>query len=66
MRRTIEVCLGHSAQLQLLPMQPGDMAATQADTTRLERAIGYRPTTTVDQGIRRFVDWYLGHYQVGS
>jgi UDP-glucuronate 4-epimerase len=63
--RTIEACLGRSAQLQLLPMQPGDMAATQADTTRLEGAIGYRPTTTVDQGIRRFVDWYLGHYQVG-
>lgn len=63
--RTIEACLGRTARLQLLPMQPGDMAATQSDTTRLERATGYRPTTTVEQGIRRFVDWYLGHYQIG-
>jgi UDP-glucuronate 4-epimerase len=60
--RTIEDCLGRTAQLQLLPMQPGDMVATQADTSRLEKAIGYRPTTTVEEGIRRFVDWYIGHY----
>ncbi len=60
--RTIETCLGRTAKLQLLPMQPGDMVATQADTSRLEKAIGYRPTTTVEEGIRRFVDWYLGHY----
>ena len=62
--RTIEACLGRSARLQLLPMQAGDMIATQADTSRLEKAIGYRPTTTVEQGIRRFVDWYLAHYHV--
>lgn len=60
--RTIESCLGRTARLQLLPMQPGDMVATQADTSRLEQAIGYRPMTTVEEGIRRFVDWYIGHY----
>ena len=60
--RTIEACLGRTARLRLLPMQPGDMVATQADTSRLEKAIGYRPTTTVEQGIRRFVDWYIAHY----
>ncbi len=60
--RTLEACLGREARLQLLPMQRGDMAATQADISRLERAIGYRPATTVEEGIRRFVDWYLAHY----
>jgi UDP-glucuronate 4-epimerase len=62
--RTLEACLGRTARLQLLPMQPGDMEATQADVSRLEHAIGYRPTTTVEEGIRRYVDWYLAHYQV--
>lgn len=60
--RTLETCLGRNARLQLLPMQPGDMAATLADMSRLERAIGYRPTTTVEQGVRQYVDWYLAHY----
>ena len=62
--RTLETCLGRKAQLQLLPMQPGDVEATLADVSRLERAIGYRPVTTVDEGVRRFVDWYAAHYQV--
>ncbi len=62
--RTLETCLGRHARLQLLPMQPGDMAATLADVSRLERAIGYRPTTTVEEGIGRYVDWYLAHYQL--
>jgi UDP-glucuronate 4-epimerase len=64
--KTIEACLGRTARLQLLPMQPGDMVATQADTSRLQQAIGYRPTTTVEEGIRRFVDWYLGYYRHGD
>ena len=62
--RTLETCLGRKAQMQLLPMQPGDVESTLADVSRLERAIGYRPVTTVDEGVRRFVDWYAGHYHV--
>lgn len=62
--RVLEECLGRKAELQMLPMQPGDIAATMADATRLERATGYRPVTTVEQGIRAFVDWYLGFYGV--
>jgi UDP-glucuronate 4-epimerase len=62
--RTLETCLGRKAQMQLLPMQPGDVESTLADVSRLERTIGYRPVTTVDEGVRRFVDWYAAHYQV--
>ena len=62
--RTLEKCLGRKAELRMLPMQPGDIAQTMADVTRLERAIGFRPLTTVDEGVRRFVEWYLAHYRV--
>jgi UDP-glucuronate 4-epimerase len=61
--RTLEKWLGRTAELRLLPMQPGDIAATMADVSRLERAVGFRPLTTVDEGVRRFVEWYLAHYQ---
>ena len=62
--RTIEACLGRKARLQLLPMQPGDVASTMADTSRLERLTGYRPVVTVEQGVTRFVDWYRRYYDV--
>jgi len=62
--RTLETCLGRKAEMQLLPMQPGDIAVTQADVTRLQRAVGYRPVTTVEEGVRRFVDWYAAHYHI--
>jgi len=61
---TLERCLGRKAQLQMLPMQPGDVAATLADVSRLERTVGYRPVIRVDEGVRRFVDWYVAHYEV--
>lgn len=60
--RTLEKHLGREARLDLLPMQPGDVPVTTADVGRLERVTGFRPTTTVDDGIRRFVEWYLGYY----
>ena len=62
--QTIEHCLGRKAQLQMLPIQPGDIAATMADVSRLERATGFRPTTPVAEGVRRFIDWYRGFYRV--
>jgi len=60
--RTLEKHLGRRAQLDLLPMQPGDVPATMADMRRLERVTGFRPTTTVDAGVGRFVAWYRGYY----
>jgi len=64
--RTLEACLGREAKLQLLPMQPGDVRMTIADTSKLEAAIGYRPTTTVEDGIARFVDWYTMYHGIVS
>ena len=59
--RVMERCLGREAELEMLPMQPGDMPDTMADVGDLERAVGYRPTTSIEQGLRRFADWYLDY-----
>jgi UDP-glucuronate 4-epimerase len=58
----IEQNLGKAAIRNLVPMQPGDMEATWAETDDLEREIGYRPTTELEEGVRRFVEWYRGYY----
>jgi len=58
----LEQCLGKKARLELLPMQAGDVPATFADTGELQEAVGYKPETPVELGIRRFTDWYLGYY----
>lgn len=60
----LEECLGRRAQCQMLPMQPGDVPATWADVDALDKAVGYRPSTTIEVGVRRFVEWYLGFYHV--
>jgi UDP-glucuronate 4-epimerase len=54
----IEKALGKQAQMEMLPMQPGDVTATCANIDALENAIGYRPDTPVDVGVKNFVDWY--------
>jgi len=59
----LEECLGKKAEMDLLPMQAGDVPATYADTTILERAVGFKPATTVETGIQKFVDWYQQYYQ---
>ena len=60
----LEKCLGKKAQLEMLPMQPGDVPATMADVSALETDIGYRPRTTVEEGVPRFVEWYRRYYKV--
>jgi UDP-glucuronate 4-epimerase len=60
----LEACLGRKARKSFLPMQPGDVPMTRADVEDLARDIGYRPRTTVEEGVARFVEWYRGHYQV--
>lgn len=62
----LEAALGKKAKLDLLPMQLGDVPATMADTTELERAVGYRPATTIEVGVRKFVEWYTQHYARSS
>lgn len=60
----LEQCLGKKAKLNLLPMQDGDVPATSANTDSLEQAVGFRPDTTVETGIARFVEWYRQYYKV--
>jgi UDP-glucuronate 4-epimerase len=60
--RTIESCLGKTADIRLLPMQPGDVYETQACVDRLKEVTGYSPHVSIEDGIRRFVAWYLGEY----
>lgn len=60
----LEDCLGRKAVRRLLPMQPGDVPSTWADVSLLEGAVGYSPSTTVEVGVRRFVDWYKDYYGI--
>lgn len=55
----LESCLGRDARKAFLPMQPGDVHETYADVTDLSRDFGYRPTIKVEEGVRRFVEWFL-------
>jgi UDP-glucuronate 4-epimerase len=61
----LETCLGRRAKKNMLPMQLGDVPDTYADVTALARDVGYRPSTDLAQGVRRFVDWYRGYYGDG-
>jgi UDP-glucuronate 4-epimerase len=60
----LEAKLGKKADLDLLPMQAGDVRATVADVSKLEKAVGFRPSTPVEVGVGRFVDWYRSYYKV--
>jgi UDP-glucuronate 4-epimerase len=45
-------------------MQPGDVLATHADMTDLQAAVGFRPQTSIEEGVARFVDWYRRYYGI--
>jgi UDP-glucuronate 4-epimerase len=60
--QAIEKATGKKAVLDLQPMQAGDVEATEADTTALREATGFRPDTPVEEGVRRFVEWYREYY----
>lgn len=60
----LEAKLGEKAIKNLLPIQPGDVPETFADIDALEKAVGFRPSTSIDEGIGKFVDWYRDYYQV--
>ena len=59
--RLIEEAVGKAATREFLPMQPGDVPETCADTTDLERAVGFRPTTPIAEGVRRFIAWFRSY-----
>ncbi|GHA74625.1 NAD-dependent epimerase [Cognatilysobacter bugurensis] len=60
----LESALGKKAELNLLPLQPGDVPDTCADVVALQRDTGYTPQTTIETGISRFVEWYRAFYNV--
>lgn len=60
--RALETALGLTAKKNYLPMQPGDVPATAANTDELNSWIGFKPATTVEFGVARFVDWYRSYY----
>lgn len=59
----LEQCLGRKAERNLLPLQLGDVPDTFADVSDLEAAVGYRPKTSVEEGVKAFVDWYRSYYR---
>lgn len=59
----LETCLGRTAEKNMLPMQPGDIPSTWADTSDLAKTLDYQPATTVEDGVRAFVDWYRSYYE---
>jgi len=58
----LEDCLGRKAVKNFLPLQPGDVPATYADIDALQRDVGFRPDTSIEDGIARFVAWYKDYY----
>jgi UDP-glucuronate 4-epimerase len=59
----LETALGVTAKKNFLPMQPGDVPATSADTTELGKWVGFQPDTPVTVGGQKFADWYLAHFK---
>jgi UDP-glucuronate 4-epimerase len=64
MIRLIEEACGREARKNLLPMQPGDVRDTYADISAIQRDLGFQPSTSIDVGIPRFVEWYRAYHGV--
>jgi UDP-glucuronate 4-epimerase len=60
---TLEKCLGKKVEKRMLPMQPGDVPATYADVEDLIRDVGFKPATSIEEGVSRFADWYRGYHR---
>jgi UDP-glucuronate 4-epimerase len=60
----IEAACGRKAERRLLPMQPGDVRDTYADISAIQRDLGFEPTTAIDEGVPRFVEWYRDYHKL--
>ncbi len=60
----IEECVGRTAEKNMLPLQPGDVPDTFADTEDLAKDVGYQPSTSIETGVRNFIDWYVDYYGI--
>ncbi len=58
----LEENIGRRAEIEMMPIQPGEMTITYADISRAEADLGYRPRTSIEEGLRRFVDWYVRYH----
>ncbi|HXV21120.1 MAG TPA: NAD-dependent epimerase [Desulfuromonadales bacterium] len=61
---TLEKTLGRKAEKNLLPIQPGDVPATYADVDDLVRDVGFKPATSIEEGVGRFVEWYREYFKI--
>jgi len=59
---TLEMCVGKKAEKKLLPMQAGDVPITYADVDDLVDNVGFKPSTSIDEGISKFVKWFKDYY----
>ena len=62
----LEACLGRRAEKNFLPLQAGDIPDSWSDVGDLATELDYRPRTSVEEGVQRFVDWYLDYFNVGT
>ena len=62
---TLERCLGREAKKEFLPMQKGDVYQTYADVSGLMNDFGFKPDTTIEEGLGRFTKWFLDYYHFG-
>ena len=62
----LESCLGRKARKEFLPMQPGDVYETYADVRDLMEDFGFKPSTTIEEGLKKFADWFLDYYRTGE
>jgi UDP-glucuronate 4-epimerase len=61
--KAVEKGLGRDAQMEFLPLQPGDVPASHAEVSDLVRDTGYKPDTSIEAGVQSFIDWYLAYYK---
>lgn len=62
--KVLEDCLGKKAEKNMLPMQPGDVPVNYADVDDLVRDVDFKPNTSIEVGVKRFVDWYRSYYKI--
>jgi UDP-glucuronate 4-epimerase len=60
--KIIESEIGKSAEINFMPLQPGDVPETYADISKAQRLLGYQPTVSVPEGVKSFIDWYREYY----
>jgi len=66
LEKALTNALGREVQFNKVfePIKPGDVPATYASTDKLQEAVGFKPSTTIEEGLQRFADWYVEYYKV--